>query len=150
MGSSQDWSALNLWLNVDPDEAIAQSQKSLNHVRLTLKDQWNTHGLYAGDGYGIGGKPWITAHYGFHMVLWHLPFAFSGQYTDLSTGVLSFEPKLRAPFILPVLIPNTFGSISASPLSNGQTSYTLTLSINDVKYPGSVKITAGQSVQWSG
>jgi len=160
MGSSQDWSTLNLWLNVEPDFAIVESEKSLNHVRLTLNDQWNTHGLYAGDGYGVGGKPWNTAHYGFHMVLWHLVFAFSGQYTDLSTGILSFAPKLRAPFILPVLIPNTLGSISASRVSNGETSYTLSLivgnlslnqlAVNDVKYPGSVKITAGQSVQWSG
>jgi len=160
MGGSQDWSVLNLWLNVTPDVAFTQSAKGLNHVRQTLNDQWNTHGLYAGDGYGIGGKPWITSHYGFHMVLWHLPFAVSGQYTDLSKGVLQFSPKLQPPFTLPVLIPNTFGSISATPLSNGQTSYTLTLvignlslnelAINNVKYPGSVKITAGESVHWSG
>jgi non-lysosomal glucosylceramidase len=160
MGASQDWSALNLWLNVDPDSALTQSEKGLNHVRQTLNDQWNTHGLYAGDGYGVGGKPWITAHYGFHMVLWHLPFAISGQYTDLSKGVLLFSPKLRAPYTLPVLIPNTFGSISATPLSDDQSSYTLTLTvgslsltqlaIDNVKYPGSVNLVAGQSVQWSG
>jgi hypothetical protein len=159
MGASQDWSVLNLWLNMDADNATSQSKKGLSHVSQVLNDQWNTHGIYAGDGYGVGGKPWITAHYGFHMVLWHLPFAFSGQYTDLSTGVLSFAPKLRAPFVLPLLIPNTLGWISATPISNGQTSYTLALSvgnlslnqlsINDVKYPGSVKIAAGQSVQWS-
>jgi non-lysosomal glucosylceramidase len=160
MGASQDWSVLKLWFNINPDDAMSQSKKGINHVSQTLNDQWNTHGIYAGDGYGVGGKPWITAHYGFHMVLWHLPFAFSGQYTDLSTGVLSFEPKIQPPFVLPLLIPNTFGSISASALSNGETSYTLTLSvgnlslnqlaINGVKYPGSVKLTAGQSVQWSG
>jgi non-lysosomal glucosylceramidase len=160
MGGSQDWTALNLWLNIDFDDAISQSEKSLNHVRETLNDQWNTHGLYAGDGYGIGGKPWITAHYGFHMVLWHIPFAISGQYTDLSKGILLFAPKIRSPFILPVLIPNTFGSISASPLSNGQTSYTLSLTvgnlalnqlaINGVQYPGSVNLTPGQSVHWRG
>jgi non-lysosomal glucosylceramidase len=160
MGGSQDWSVLNLWLNVEPDTALTQSEKSLNNVREILNDQWNTHGLYAGDGYGVGGKPWITSHYGFHMVLWHLPFAFSGQYTDLAKGILLFSPKLRAPFSLPVLIPTVFGSISATPLSNDQTSYTLTLAVgnltlnqlavNNVNYPGSVKLTAGQSVQWSG
>jgi non-lysosomal glucosylceramidase len=160
MGASQDWTVLNLWLNVDVDSATTQSKKGLTHVSQTLNDQWNTHGIYAGDGYGVGGKPWITAHYGFHMVLWHLPFAFSGQYANLPTGVLSFEPKLKAPYVLPLLIPNTHGWISATPVSNGQTSYTLTLitgnlslnelSVSDVKYPGSVKITAGQSVQWSG
>jgi uncharacterized protein (DUF608 family) len=125
MGGSQDWSVLNLWLNVDPDDALIQSKKGLSHVRETLRDQWNTHGLYAGDGYGVGGKSWNTAHYGFHMVLWHLPFALSGQYTDLPKGVLLFSPKVRVPFTLPILIPNIFGSISATPLSNGQSSYTL-------------------------
>ncbi|CAF2576069.1 unnamed protein product [Rotaria sp. Silwood2] len=101
MGASQDWSVLNLWFNMDLDSALIQSEKGLNHVRQTLNDQWNTHGLYAGDGYGIGGKPWVTSHYGFHMVLWHLPFAITGQYTDLSKGILLFSPKLRSPFILP-------------------------------------------------
>ena len=160
MGASQDWSALNLWLDMDPDDALTQSQKGLDHVRETLRDQWNTHGLYAGDGYGIGGKPWITAHYGFHMVLWHLPFAFTGQYTDLSKGVLLFSPKIRSPYVLPFLIPKIFGSISASPMSNGETSYTLRLAVGNlsltqlavdgVQYPGSVTLVAGQSVQWSG
>ena len=160
MGASQDWSVLNLWFNMDPDSALIQSEKGLNHVRQTLNDQWNVHGLYAGDGYGIGGKPWVTSHYGFHMVLWHLPFAFTGQYTDLTNGTLLFSPKLRPPFTLPVLIPKIFGSISATLLPNGKSSYTLTLAIgnlslnllavNNVKYPGSVHLTAGQSVQWIG
>jgi hypothetical protein len=160
MGGSQDWSVLKLWLNTDSDSALTQSKKGLNHVRQTLNDQWNTHGLYGADEYGIGGKPWVTSHYGFHMVLWHLPFAMSGQYTDLSKGVLLFSPRLPSPFNLPVLIPNVFGSINSMPLSNGQSSYTLTLSIgnlslktlaiNNVEYPGSVNITAGQSVHWTG
>jgi non-lysosomal glucosylceramidase len=160
MGGSQDWSVLNLWLGMDPDSAFIQSEKGLNHVRQTLNDQWNTHGIYASDGYGLGGKPWITSHYGFHMVLWHLPFAISGQYTDLNKGVLLFSPKLRSPFILPVLIPTIFGSISAIPLSSGQSTYTLTLivgnltlnqlAVNNVTYPGSVHLTAGQSIEWTG
>ncbi|CAF4683967.1 unnamed protein product [Rotaria sp. Silwood2] len=160
IGASQDWSVLNLWFNMDLDSALIQSEKGLNHVRQTLNDQWNTHGLYAGDGYGIGGKPWVTSHYGFHMVLWHLPFAITGQYTDLSKGILLFSPKLRSPFILPVLIPNILGSISATPTLNSQSSYTFTLAIgnlslnllaiNNVKYPGSIHLTAGQSVQWIG
>jgi non-lysosomal glucosylceramidase len=145
---------------MDPDSALIQSEKGLNHVRQTLNDQWNVHGLYASDGYGIGGKPWVTSHYGFHMVLWHLPFAISGQYTDLAKGILSFSPKLRSPFILPVLIPNVFGSISSTPLLNGQSTYTFTLTVgklslnvlavDSVRYSGSVNLTAGQSVQWTG
>ncbi|CAF1690106.1 unnamed protein product, partial [Adineta ricciae] len=77
MGASQDWSVLNLWFNIEPQSALVQSQKGLNLVRQVLNDQWNTHGIYAADGYGVGGKPWITSHYGFHMVFWHLPFALS-------------------------------------------------------------------------
>jgi non-lysosomal glucosylceramidase len=92
MGASQDWSVLNLWLGMGPDHALAQSEKGLRHVRETLNDQWNTIGLYAGDGYGAGGIPLNTIHYGFHIVLWHLPFAISGQYTDLAGGVLLFSP----------------------------------------------------------
>jgi len=160
MGGSQDWSVLKLWFGIDAKDALSQSEKSLNHVRETLHDQWNTHGIYGGDGYGIGGKPWVTSHYGFHMVLWHLPFALSGQYTNLPKGVLSFSPKIPTPFVLPVLIPKTLGSISGTQLANGQTSYSLTLSlgslslnelsVNDVKYPGSVTISAGQTIHWSG
>ncbi|CAF0731261.1 unnamed protein product [Adineta steineri] len=160
MGASQDWSVLNLWFNMDPDSALIQSEKGLNLVRQTLNDQWNVHGLYAADGYGIGGKPWVTSHYGFHMVLWHLPFALSGQYTDLAKGILLFSPKLRSPFILPVLIPNIFGTISSTPLLNGQSTYTFTLTIgklslntlaiNNAKYPSTVNLIAGQSIQWSG
>ena len=160
MGASQDWSVLKLWLNEEVENAMTQSVKGLDHVRKTLNDQWNTHGLYAGDGYGLGGKPWTTSHYGFHMVLWHLPFAFSGQYTDLSKGVLTFAPKIRSPFILPVLIPNILGSISATPSSQGETSYTLsisvgtvainTLAVDGVQYPGSVSLSPGQSVSWTG
>ena len=160
MGASQDWSVVKLWLNEEVEIAMTQSVKGLDHVRRTLHDQWNTHGLYASDGYGLGGKPWCTSHYGFHMVLWHLPFAVSGQYTDLSKGVLTFAPKLRSPFILPVLIPNVLGSISATPDSEGQTSYTLTVSlgtltldilaVDDVPYPGVVRLSAGQSVSWTG
>jgi len=93
MGTSQDWSVLNLWFNMESESALTQSKKGLNHVREILNDQWNVHGLYAGDGYGVGGKPWVTSHYGFHMVLWHLAFALSGQYTDLSK--LLFKIKIN-------------------------------------------------------
>lgn len=27
----------------------------------------------------VDGQPWCTAHYGFHMPLWHIPFAMTGQ-----------------------------------------------------------------------
>ena len=160
MGASQDWSVLNLWFDIEPQTALVQSQKGLNLVRQVLNDQWNTHGIYAADGYGVGGKPWITSHYGFHMVFWHLPFALSGQYVDLSNGTLTFSPVLSIPYALPVLIPNIFGSLSVISSLNDNRLFTLSLSIGslslntlavyNVVYPGSVHLTAGQSVQWVG
>ncbi|CAF1672410.1 unnamed protein product [Adineta ricciae] len=160
MGASQDWPVLNLWFKIEPESALVQSQKGLNLVRQVLNDQWNTYGIYAADGYGVGGRPWITSHYGFHIVFWHLPFALSGQYVDLSNGTLTFSPALSVPYTLPVLIPNLFGSLSVIASSNDNRLFTLSLSIGNlslntlavynVVYPGSVHLTAGQSVQWAG
>lgn len=160
MGASQDWSVLNLWLGMDADSALSQAAKGMQVFRSTLNDQWNVHGLYGADEYGIGGKPWITSHYGFHMVLWHLPFAISGQRVDLSQKSLFFSPKVKAPYTLPVLIPKIFASLTASSISAEQSLYTFTLlignlsldvlAVNDVNYPGTVNLVAGQSVHWIG
>ncbi|CAF1584151.1 unnamed protein product, partial [Didymodactylos carnosus] len=68
-------------------------------------------------------------------------------------GILKFSPNLQLPFVIPVLIPNTLGSLTVIPVSNERSSYTLTLSfgnlllnifsVNDAIYPGIVNLTAG-------
>jgi hypothetical protein len=51
-----------------------------------INDQWNTAGIASDEG-----QPYITSHYGFHMVEWHLILALSGQQADLPKGTLSFS-----------------------------------------------------------
>ena len=48
--------------------------------------------------------PWCTAHYGFHMPLWHIPFALSGQTYSAVEKTLSFDVKIECPFTVPVLV----------------------------------------------
>lgn len=70
MGGAPDWASLQISLGPDGvglEAAMAMAQKELDHYRVTLRDQWNIHGLTANDGYGVDGQPWCTAHYGFHV-----------------------------------------------------------------------------------
>jgi hypothetical protein len=95
MGGAPDWAALQISLGEDGvglAPALAMAQKELDHYRIGLRDQWNVHGLTANDGYGVDGQPWCTAHYGFHMPLWHIPFAMSGQIYSAVTRTLTFSP----------------------------------------------------------
>jgi hypothetical protein len=39
-----------------------QAQKALDQWRVGLNDQWNTHGLLGGIGYGIDGQPLCTRY----------------------------------------------------------------------------------------
>ena len=103
MGGAPDWAALQISLGdagVGVDAALAMAEKELDHYRTGLKDQWNIHGITANDGFGVDGQPWCTAHYGFHMPLWHIPFALSGQiHSAVAAGSLSFAPQLPCPFV---------------------------------------------------
>jgi hypothetical protein len=39
--------------------------------------------------------------------MWHIPFALTGQHWDAPSASLSFNPKLPAPFSLPVFVPGS-------------------------------------------
>ena len=88
---------------------MSQARKAIDHVRSSLNDTWNFQGLYSGPGYGLDGLPWCTSHYTFHMVMWHTPFALSGQYFSAPNATLTFNPKLRCPFKLPFYTPYAVG-----------------------------------------
>ena len=48
------------------------------------------------------------------MVLWHLPFALSGQtWSGLNGGTLSFAPKVPAPFKVTWMVPGAAGIFSS-------------------------------------
>lgn len=94
--------------------ALNRAKKSLDHWRSTLNDQWNIHGLIASNGYGLDGLPWATSHYSFHLVLWHLPLALSGQLYNAGNASLTFWPKYQIPFNLPFFTPKAIGTIQGS------------------------------------
>eukprot|EP01119_Soliformovum_irregulare_P015281 TRINITY_DN4283_c0_g1_i3.p1 TRINITY_DN4283_c0_g1~~TRINITY_DN4283_c0_g1_i3.p1 ORF type:complete len:999 (+),score=216.10 TRINITY_DN4283_c0_g1_i3:447-2999(+) len=158
MGGSQDWSALMLALGQNVPHALSQSEKALNHWRSNLKDIWNTHGIVAGAGYFFDGMPWVTAHYGFHMVLWHIPFALSGQDYSAVNRSLTFDPKLSDSFHVPVLIPNILAMLT---YNNNSGVYTLKIAkaamalhlnhlrVGEHSYPSlPVSLQPGQSISW--
>ena len=98
----------------DPILALNRARKSLDHWRSTLNDQWNIHGLVASNGYGLDGLPWATSHYSFHLVLWHIPLALSGQRYFAHNASLTFWPKYPIPFNLPFFTPKAMGTIQGA------------------------------------
>lgn len=126
MGSDADWTTLNINLGMDPADALKQAEKALEHYRTNLNDFWNIHGLTAGQGYGVDGQPWCTSHYSFHLVLWHIPLALSGQRYSAVEQKLTFEPKLKVPFALPFFTPFASGTVQAKKL-NGRIKYMVTV-----------------------
>lgn len=124
MGSDSDWTTLNIHLGMDPFESLEQAEKALDHYRTKLNDLWNIHGLTAGQGYGLDGQPWCTSHYSFHLVLWHIPLALSGQRYDAVRKQLTFEPKLSVPYALPFFTPIASGIVKAR-MFNRRVKYTV-------------------------
>ncbi len=98
---------------MSPRIAMHQAEKSLDHYRSTLKDQWNFHGITSSEHYGLDGLPWATSHYTFHLVLWHLPLALSGQQYYAPNASLTFMPKFEVPYWLPFYTPIAMGNIEA-------------------------------------
>ena len=110
------WSDIKTLLNstdMPPRIALHQAQKSLDHYRSTLKDQWNFHGLTSSENYGLDGLPWATSHYSFQLMLWHLPLALSGQQYNAPNATLSFKPKFDVPYWLSFYTPVALGNIEA-------------------------------------
>ena len=161
MGASPDWTILQIHLGMGPYKALEQAKKSLLHYRDYLNDLWNIHGLTAGSGYGLDGQPWCTSHYTFHMVLWHIPFALSGQQYSIIERSLSFNPRVQVPYALPFFVPYASGTIAAihSPYRRTvvyKVSVThgylvlKSLVISGTVWPGKVlKLEKGESVMWS-
>jgi len=148
----------------DAQDALQQAKKAINHVRSGLNDQWNFHGLYSGTGYGLDGLPWCTSHYTFHMVLWHIPFALSGQSFSAPNATLSFDPKLPCPYKVPFYTPFATGTLQCTflhiPHRKNQetkkfeilsTSGDISLQVLEVsgfQYPSAITIKQGKEVTW--
>lgn len=158
MGSDADWTTLNIHLGMDPSKALKQAERALEHYRTKLNDLWNIHGLTAGQGYGVDGQPWCTSHYSFHMVLWHIPLALSGQQFNAIKQILIFEPKLQVPYNLPFFTPFASGTVQARKLKERiKLTVTVTsgrlelkfLAVSKSMFPNkNVEISEGEFVSW--
>lgn len=99
----------------------------------------------------------MTSHYGFHVTQLYVVFALSGQQTNLPAGQLSFAPVVPAPYMLPVLLYGTTGTLSRT--SSGTITLSLAfgsltlpaggLSVSGSTYASAVALSAGQSVSWN-
>ena len=150
------------FVGMDPTKALSQAKKAIDHVRSTLNDTWNFHGLYSGAGYGLDGLPWCTSHYTFHMVMWHIPFALSGQYFSAPNATLTFEPRIRCPYKLPFYTPFAVGTLRGvvvqgkhgekkmfELLSTSGELFLRKLEVSGVRYPQStITIKEGRTVTW--
>ncbi|XP_068694647.1 uncharacterized protein [Montipora foliosa] len=161
MGGSPDWTALQIHLGMDPQKALLQAQTAIEHVRSNLNDQWNFHGLYSGAGYGLDGLPWLTSHYTFHMVLWHIPFAISGQLFSAPNATLKFDPKFSCPYKISFYTPYAIGTLECAVINRGgtltkkfeimSTSGDLSLrylEVSGIPYPSEVKLRQGNLITW--
>lgn len=161
MGGNPDWATLQIHLGMDPQKALLQAGKAIEHVRSGLNDQWDFHGLYSGAGYGLDGLPWCTSHYTFHMVLWHIPFAVSGQYFSAPNATLIFDPKFRCPYKISFLTPFAIGTLKCVPIKRGglktskfeilSTSGDLHLQhleVSGIPYPTEVTLEKGKVITW--
>ena len=82
----------------------------------------------------------------------------SGQQTDVAHGSLSFAPLFPVPYAVPVLLPGTTGTLTASAGPNPK--YTLSLAFGQLSlpagglvvsgsaYPHAFALAAGESVSW--
>ena len=159
MGSDSDWTTLQIYLGKVPDEALEQAEKALEHYRIGLRDLWNIHGLTAGQGYGLDGQPWCTSHYTFHMVLWHIPLALSGQRYSALEKSLHFEPRLKIPYALPFFTPFGSGMVESKiheekveykvSLTSGELVLKL-LTVGNSKFPrDTIRLRKDEYVKWT-
>jgi non-lysosomal glucosylceramidase len=156
--ANPNWASLSLRRGGDVVRALGVANATLGYWRSHLNDMWNVVAVSGGLGYGAEGMPMANSHYGYHLVAWHLLFAISGQLYDAPRRSLAFEPRLDAPFALPVLVPSTAARLAC----DGAGGITLTvvagkplridsLRVGDSTPPDGLlpaRLAPGQSVSW--
>jgi hypothetical protein len=167
LGGGPTWSYVGLALGeaasgLTIDEALEPTRRTIENHRTRLADWWNLVGLTAGPDWPMPGYPWITSHYGFALPTWYLPYILSGQKSDIAHGSLTFGPLYQVPFVLPLLLPGTTGTVAAEAAGAAGTKFTVSLAfgtlslpagglvVNSVAYPHAFALAAGESISWSG
>ncbi len=109
----------------------------------------------------VSNRPSSCSHYGFALPTWYLPYVLSGQTSDIANGSLTFAPLYPVPFVLPLLLPGTTGTVTAQSAGAAGTTFTVALAfgqlslpagglvVNGVPYPHAFALAAGNSVQWT-
>jgi hypothetical protein len=128
-----DWSTLAMREGLaDAEAAMAVVLPYLDNTRIGLRNQWNWAGVQSTESTGVGehaaemaGQPFCTAHYFFHLTVWHLPAAISGQTYSAVDAELGFAPALQPPYTLPVLVPGAVGTLKCS--ASGSYSFVVVL-----------------------
>jgi hypothetical protein len=88
--------------------------------------------------------------------MWHMIPALVGQYYDAPSKTLRFAPKMPAPFELPVLVPGTVLTLSASAdgkyelkLLTGSSLQLDSLAVGSASAPGLPRLLSpGDAVRW--
>lgn len=158
---------LGIHLDQPVDQMLEVFEASATSYSRRINDQWNTAGLKdtAGckhthsplandfqtfsDRLLVRTDPTATSHYGMHMVSWHIPLALSGQQANLPNRSLTYAPKLKAPYSLPMYMPGVFGVLSSPTVGR----YSLRLTVGELELgllavdghaaPGAVRLAAG-------
>jgi len=114
MMGNPDWATLSLRRGGDVDYAMEIMGKTLRWWREGINDMWNIVAVAGGVGNSAQppGSPQANSHYGYHMTMWHTLGALAGQFYDAPAGNLSFAPRLRPPYTLPVLLPGSVLTLS--------------------------------------
>jgi hypothetical protein len=163
-----DWGTLALRAGlVDAEAAMKVVSPYLDNTRVGLRNQWNWAGVQSTETTGVGnmaaemaGQPFCTAHYWFHLTIWHLPAAISGLTYSAIDAEMSFAPALQPPYTLPVFVPGAVATFSCST----NRSYALAVVLGRVRLRaitapganwtavgGQAKVlAAGASISWSG
>lgn len=145
----------------DLDAALMPLKRMIDNYRSRLNDLWNlralTHTATEGSALEHGG-PREQGHYGFMLTdMWLYPL-LSGQMTALHNGTLRLTPAFAPPYVLPVLLVGTLGSLEVDASGSN---FTLSIAagslalpaggliVNGLSYPGgALALGAGQFVEW--
>lgn len=93
MGSGPTWSSLALALGAEGPAgtnvtaALEPTRWILSNYRDRLKSMWDLTGLSTTDDWAAPGQPFCTSHYGFMLTDYYLPYALSGQQTNIPACV---------------------------------------------------------------
>ena len=99
-----------------------------------------------------------SSHYFFHLSVWHVPLALSGQNFSAMDGTLAFAPKLEAPLALPVLVSGAIGTLTISEQGAGKLHLTAgQMRLRSIEVhgqsvwssPTALVVKSGEAIEWT-